>query len=178
MRVKCVQAQSPPIGVRKLKEEMPAQVSSSSFDCSSELRGPSKKAGKVSKMTNALDVHRLPAPLKMTKRFLRLYNGNGGRLNLACLQRSFPIWQKCFLRRDTRFLIQPAIKESTDKVERNPPSQSPRKRKFHQDCSIEKVILEVFFDIQGIVHLESITEKRTVNKTKQKYICGHPVLFA
>lgn len=42
--------------------------------------------------------------------------------------------------------------------------QSPRKQKFRQDRSKGKVMLEVFFDIQGIVHLEFIPEGRTVNK--------------
>ncbi|GFV76989.1 hypothetical protein TNCV_690591 [Trichonephila clavipes] len=37
----------------------------------------SEKAGKVSKTTNALDVHGLPAPLKTSKRFLRRYLRTG-----------------------------------------------------------------------------------------------------
>ncbi|GFT82145.1 hypothetical protein TNCV_3910641 [Trichonephila clavipes] len=35
----------------------------------------SEKAGKVLKTTNALNVHRLPAPPKTSKRFLRWYVG-------------------------------------------------------------------------------------------------------
>ncbi|GFS55234.1 hypothetical protein TNCV_2789381 [Trichonephila clavipes] len=42
--------------------------------------------------------------------------------------------------------------------------QSPRKRKFCRDRSKQKVMLEVFFDIHGNVHLESIPEERNVNK--------------
>ncbi|GFU42633.1 hypothetical protein TNCV_1545071 [Trichonephila clavipes] len=36
-----------------------------------------EKAGKVSKSTGALDIHRLPAPLKTSKRFLRRYVRTG-----------------------------------------------------------------------------------------------------
>ncbi|GFX46810.1 hypothetical protein TNCV_4039561 [Trichonephila clavipes] len=43
------------------------------------LRGidVSEKAGKVSKMTNAMDVHKLPTPLETLKRFLRRYVRTG-----------------------------------------------------------------------------------------------------
>ncbi|GFW88684.1 hypothetical protein TNCV_2833451 [Trichonephila clavipes] len=42
--------------------------------------------------------------------------------------------------------------------------QSSHRQKFCQDRSKEKVMLEAFFDIQGIVHLEFIPEERTANK--------------
>lgn len=42
--------------------------------------------------------------------------------------------------------------------------RSPRKQKFRADRSKGKVMLEVFFDIKGIVHFEFIPEGRTVNK--------------
>ncbi|GFX42763.1 mariner Mos1 transposase [Trichonephila clavipes] len=42
--------------------------------------------------------------------------------------------------------------------------QSTRKQKFCQDRSKGKVILEVFFNIQGTVHVEFIPEECTVNK--------------
>ncbi|GFX53066.1 hypothetical protein TNCV_1655251 [Trichonephila clavipes] len=41
--------------------------------------------------------------------------------------------------------------------------QYPRKQEFRQARS-KKVLLEVFFDIQIIVHLKFITEGRSVNK--------------
>ncbi|GFV69084.1 uncharacterized protein TNCV_2929131 [Trichonephila clavipes] len=42
--------------------------------------------------------------------------------------------------------------------------QSPHKQKFRQDRSKEKVMLEMFFDIHGIVHLEFIPEGHAGNK--------------
>lgn len=41
---------------------------------------------------------------------------------------------------------------------------SPRKQKFPRDISKGKVMLEVFFDTQGLVHYEFIPEGRTVNR--------------
>ncbi|GFX18749.1 uncharacterized protein TNCV_3019071 [Trichonephila clavipes] len=42
--------------------------------------------------------------------------------------------------------------------------KSPRKQKFCQDRSKGKVMLEMFFDIQGIGYLEFIPERRNANK--------------
>ncbi|GFU82894.1 hypothetical protein TNCV_266911 [Trichonephila clavipes] len=44
------------------------------------------------------------------------------------------------------------------------PSHSPNKQKFRQDRSKGKNVLEVFFDILDIVHLECIPEGCTENK--------------
>ncbi|KAJ4438653.1 hypothetical protein ANN_14600 [Periplaneta americana] len=45
---------------------------------------------------------------------------------------------------------------------------SPRKQKFPRDTSKGKVMLEVFFDSQGLIHHEFIPEGRTV--TKELYV--------
>jgi hypothetical protein len=50
---------------------------------------------------------------------------------------------------------------------------SPRKKKPLQDRSKGKVMLELFFDSSGIVHMEVITEGVTVNKHSYKEILCH-----
>ena len=41
---------------------------------------------------------------------------------------------------------------------------SPQQKRFHADRSKEKVMLEVFFDFQGLMHFKFIPESRTVSK--------------
>ncbi|GFX16847.1 hypothetical protein TNCV_2518251 [Trichonephila clavipes] len=43
--------------------------------------------------------------------------------------------------------------------------RSPRKQKYRQVRSKEKVMMKVFLDIQGIVHLKYVPEGCPVNKT-------------
>ncbi|KAJ4439564.1 hypothetical protein ANN_07691 [Periplaneta americana] len=50
----------------------------------------------------------------------------------------------------------------------NPGKTSTRKQKFPRDTSKGKVMLEVFFDSQGLIHHEFIPEGRTV--TKELYV--------
>jgi hypothetical protein len=50
---------------------------------------------------------------------------------------------------------------------------SPRKKKLRQDRSEGKVMLEMFFDSSGIVHMEFIPEGTTVNKHHYKEILHH-----
>jgi hypothetical protein len=47
---------------------------------------------------------------------------------------------------------------------------SPRKKKLQQDRSKGEVMLEQFFDSSGIVHVEFIPERATVNKHHYKGI--------
>jgi histone-lysine N-methyltransferase SETMAR len=63
---------------------------------------------------------------------------------------------------------------------------SPRKKKPRQDRSKGKVMLELFFDSSGIVHMEFIAEGVTVNKHHCKEVhrclcssvhCKHPKLW-
>ncbi|KAJ4451915.1 hypothetical protein ANN_03393 [Periplaneta americana] len=49
---------------------------------------------------------------------------------------------------------------------------SPRQKKPRQARSKGKVMLELFFDSNGIVHMEFIPEGATVNKTRYKEILG------
>lgn len=49
--------------------------------------------------------------------------------------------------------------------------QSPPKQIFCQDRSKGEVMLEVFFNIQGIMHLEFIPERRTVNNELRDILC-------
>ncbi|KAJ4445277.1 hypothetical protein ANN_07078 [Periplaneta americana] len=49
---------------------------------------------------------------------------------------------------------------------------SPRQKKPRQDRSKGKVMLELFFDSNGIFHMEFIPEGATVNKTRYKEILG------
>jgi histone-lysine N-methyltransferase SETMAR len=46
----------------------------------------------------------------------------------------------------------------------------PRKKKLQQDRSVGKVMLELFFDPSGIVHMEFIPEGVTVNKHSYKIL--------
>jgi len=46
----------------------------------------------------------------------------------------------------------------------------PKRKKHRQDRSQGKVILELFFDSQGFVHMEVIPQGATVNKTSYKQI--------
>ncbi|KAJ4437672.1 hypothetical protein ANN_17817 [Periplaneta americana] len=49
---------------------------------------------------------------------------------------------------------------------------SPRQKKPRQDRSKGKVLLELFFDSNGIIHMEFIPEGATLNKTRYKEILG------
>jgi hypothetical protein len=50
---------------------------------------------------------------------------------------------------------------------------SPRKKKPQQDRSKGKVMLELFFDSSGIVHMELIPEGATINTHSYKVILYH-----
>ncbi|GFW08758.1 hypothetical protein TNCV_4299311 [Trichonephila clavipes] len=54
------------------------------------------------------------------------------------------------------------------------PPQSPRKQKFHRDRSEGKVILKVFFYIQGIVNMEFLPAELYC---EQRILHRHPALF-
>jgi hypothetical protein len=53
-------------------------------------------------------------------------------------------------------------------------SSSPRKKKLQQDRSKGKMMLELFFDSSGIVHMEFIPEGAIVNKHHYKEIFRRP----
>jgi hypothetical protein len=50
---------------------------------------------------------------------------------------------------------------------------SPQKQKFYLDISKGKVILEVFFDAQGLIHYEYFTVGHSVNKEMYVKILRH-----
>ncbi|KAJ4441242.1 hypothetical protein ANN_11093 [Periplaneta americana] len=52
-------------------------------------------------------------------------------------------------------------------------TSSIARKKLRQDSSKGKVMLELFFDSNGIVHMEFIPQGATVNKTRYKEILGH-----
>ncbi|KAJ4442216.1 hypothetical protein ANN_12082 [Periplaneta americana] len=68
-----------------------------------------------------------------------------------------------------RFLYDPQLKRQSA-TWKTP--LSPRQKKPRQDRSKGKVMLELFFDSNGIVNMEFIPEGATVNKTRYKEILG------
>ncbi|GFS49699.1 hypothetical protein TNCV_4344131 [Trichonephila clavipes] len=66
----------------------------------------SEKAGKVSKTANALDVSRLPTPLKRLKRFLRRYPYSKDMAENGfqkCFDDLHKRWQKCVVAQGSYF---------------------------------------------------------------------------